>query len=107
MSSIYYSFQYYPGEPSKYNATIYSRCNICTNSTSGEFCESCADGYYGDAVDGTCQPCNCFLEGAVSAQCDQRGRCKCRGAIKGDKCDQCNVSFCLPSFISPHLLSCC
>ncbi|KAL5262010.1 hypothetical protein ACHWQZ_G007649 [Mnemiopsis leidyi] len=65
-------------------------CNICKDSASGRFCEECADGFYGDAVEGTCTPCECFMEGSTSSRCDQRGRCRCRGAVWGDKCDQCN-----------------
>ena len=44
--------------------------------------------YYGDASNnGTCTPCECFMEGSLSEQCDQSGRCRCKGEIGGDKCD--------------------
>ncbi|XP_063691882.1 laminin-like protein epi-1 isoform X2 [Bolinopsis microptera] len=68
------------------------RCNICKDSTDGRFCEECADNYYGDARNnGTCTPCECFMEGSLSEQCDQSGSCRCKGGIGGDKCDQCNA----------------
>ena len=51
-------------------------------------------------MEGTCTPCECFMEGSTSPRCDQRGRCRCRGSIFGDKCDKCNVS---QSYLTDHV----
>lgn len=62
----------------------------CWNNTQGEFCDSCADGFYGQAQNGgVCAPCQC---GQQASLCDPRkGGCFCntKGVI-GHKCDQCD-----------------
>ena len=35
------------------------KCLKCINNTTGDHCHKCLDGYYGDAVHGTCI-CECY-----------------------------------------------
>ena len=69
----------------------YFRCNICKEGYTGRACDVCDIGYYGNPLDHTCQKCDCNPEGSNGASCDKRGRCLCRGDVRGDKCDTCPV----------------
>uniref|UniRef100_A0A2K6BZN8 Laminin subunit alpha-2 n=1 Tax=Macaca nemestrina TaxID=9545 RepID=A0A2K6BZN8_MACNE len=66
-------------------------CLICKPGTTGRYCELCADGYFGDAVDArNCQPCRCNANGSFSEIChSQTGRCECRANVQGQRCDKC------------------
>ncbi|XP_030909969.2 laminin subunit alpha-2 [Melopsittacus undulatus] len=66
-------------------------CLICKPGTTGQYCERCADGYFGDALDETsCQPCHCHINGSFSEICDSRtGQCKCKANVIGRRCDVC------------------
>uniref|UniRef100_A0A8I6ASH2 Basement membrane-specific heparan sulfate proteoglycan core protein n=1 Tax=Rattus norvegicus TaxID=10116 RepID=A0A8I6ASH2_RAT len=75
-------------------------CTGCQHNTVGEFCETCATGYYGDATAGTpedCQPCACPLtnpENMFSRTCESLGaggyRCTaCEPGYTGQYCEQC------------------
>ncbi|XP_012410390.1 laminin subunit alpha-2, partial [Trichechus manatus latirostris] len=66
-------------------------CLICKPGTTGSYCELCADGYFGDAVDAkNCQPCRCNVNGSFSEVCHtQTGQCECRPNVQGWKCDEC------------------
>uniref|UniRef100_A0A8C0BVX9 Laminin subunit alpha-2 n=1 Tax=Buteo japonicus TaxID=224669 RepID=A0A8C0BVX9_9AVES len=66
-------------------------CLICKPGTTGQYCERCADGYFGDALDArNCQPCHCHINGSVSEICDSRtGQCKCKADVIGRRCDIC------------------
>ena len=39
--------------------TTTGECLKCVNNTSGPMCDQCADGYFGDAITGTCEGKNC------------------------------------------------
>ncbi|XP_065536989.1 laminin subunit alpha-2 isoform X6 [Lathamus discolor] len=66
-------------------------CLICKPGITGQYCERCADGYFGDALDETsCQPCHCHINGSFSEICDSRtGQCKCKANVIGRRCDVC------------------
>nr|XP_006986773.2 laminin subunit alpha-2 isoform X7 [Peromyscus maniculatus bairdii] len=66
-------------------------CLICKPGTTGRYCELCADGYFGDAVDAkNCQPCHCNINGSFSEICHTRtGQCECRPNVQGRRCDEC------------------
>ncbi|XP_074189665.1 laminin subunit alpha-2 isoform X4 [Rhinolophus sinicus] len=66
-------------------------CLICKPGTTGRYCERCADGYFGDAVDAkNCQPCRCHANGSLSEICHTRtGQCECRPNVQGQRCDEC------------------
>uniref|UniRef100_A0A672UXB2 Laminin subunit alpha-2 n=1 Tax=Strigops habroptila TaxID=2489341 RepID=A0A672UXB2_STRHB len=66
-------------------------CLICKPGTTGQYCERCADGYFGDALDArNCQPCHCHINGSFSEICDSRtGQCKCKANVIGRRCDVC------------------
>ncbi|ELW69407.1 Laminin subunit alpha-2 [Tupaia chinensis] len=69
-------------------------CLICKPGTTGRYCELCADGYFGDAVDAkNCQPCHCNVNGSFSEVCHtQTGQCDCRPNVQGRRCDECKVN---------------
>ncbi|XP_067107794.1 laminin subunit alpha-1 [Osmerus mordax] len=75
--------------------SVTGACLKCIGHTSGRQCESCQDGYYGDAITAkNCQPCGCHGNGSYSGMCDQEtGRCSCRANVDGDKCDHCQDGF--------------
>uniref|UniRef100_A0A8C5D3E4 Basement membrane-specific heparan sulfate proteoglycan core protein n=1 Tax=Gadus morhua TaxID=8049 RepID=A0A8C5D3E4_GADMO len=70
---------------------ITGQCLRCRQGYGGETCESCSDGYYGDAVNAkNCQPCQCHTNGSLSEACHQEtGQCQCREHVLGRQCDEC------------------
>ncbi|XP_018411793.1 PREDICTED: laminin subunit alpha-2 [Nanorana parkeri] len=66
-------------------------CMICKPGVIGEFCDKCADGYFGDALEArSCQPCNCNINGSATTACDiQTGQCQCKHNVIGRQCDEC------------------
>ncbi|KAM6406959.1 laminin subunit alpha-2 isoform 4-T4 [Pluvialis apricaria] len=79
-------------------------CLICKPGTTGQYCERCADGYFGDALHArNCQPCNCHINGSFSEICDSRtGQCECKANVIGRRCDVCQPSY----FWAPEKLFC-
>jgi len=77
------------------------KCLKCVDNTKNgvqEKCEKCADGYFGDALKGSCKSCKCFPSGTKlpagykpgqPISCDQNGKCDCRENVIGDRCDTC------------------
>ncbi|XP_050565519.1 laminin subunit alpha-2 [Cygnus atratus] len=66
-------------------------CLICKPGTTGQYCERCADGYFGNALDArNCQPCHCHINGSISEICDSKtGQCECKANVIGRRCDVC------------------
>ncbi|KAL4235534.1 Laminin subunit alpha-2 [Mactra antiquata] len=70
-------------------------CTACQEGYTGDRCEFCKSGYYGNPTQpgGKCEPCNCNSEGSVLEQCNNDGICQCLPGIEGDKCDQCQPRY--------------
>uniref|UniRef100_A0A8D2ZGH0 Laminin subunit alpha 2 n=1 Tax=Scophthalmus maximus TaxID=52904 RepID=A0A8D2ZGH0_SCOMX len=73
---------------------ITGQCLRCRQGYGGAVCDSCADGYYGDAVTAkNCQPCQCHTNGSVIEVCNKEtGQCQCKENAVGRQCDECMVS---------------
>ncbi|XP_039180622.1 laminin subunit alpha-2 isoform X7 [Crotalus tigris] len=86
-------------------------CLNCKPGTTGQYCEKCADGYFGDALDvKKCQPCSCNINGSFSEVCDSKtGQCHCKPNVLGRQCNQCKSTyfwapekqFCIPCGCNP------
>ncbi|XP_045913044.1 laminin subunit alpha-5 isoform X2 [Micropterus dolomieu] len=65
------------------------KCLSCMHNTAGPHCETCAPGYYGDAITAkNCTKCNCSPCGTES--CDpQTGQCRCKVGVSGLHCERC------------------
>ncbi|XP_056150110.1 laminin subunit alpha-2 [Lampris incognitus] len=70
---------------------VTGQCVRCRQGYGGTSCQSCAEGYYGDAVTAkNCQPCQCHSNGSLSEVCHQEtGQCQCRDHVVGRQCDEC------------------
>ncbi|XP_051832660.1 laminin subunit alpha-5 [Antechinus flavipes] len=64
-------------------------CLGCMYHTAGPHCESCAPGYYGNALlPKNCTKCDCSPCG--TEVCDARtGQCRCKAGVTGQRCDRC------------------
>ncbi|XP_058880004.1 laminin subunit alpha-2 isoform X3 [Acipenser ruthenus] len=86
-------------------------CLKCREGFGGQYCESCSDGYFGDAIVAkNCQPCQCNNNGSMSEVCNpQTGQCECRQHVVGKQCDECMPNcwwdpeklLCMPCSCSP------
>uniref|UniRef100_A0A4W6DUW1 Laminin subunit alpha-2 n=1 Tax=Lates calcarifer TaxID=8187 RepID=A0A4W6DUW1_LATCA len=67
------------------------QCLRCRQGYGGAACDSCADGYYGDAITAkNCQPCQCHTNGSVYEVCNKEtGQCPCKENVVGRQCDEC------------------
>ncbi|GAB0198623.1 laminin subunit gamma-3 [Grus japonensis] len=69
----------------------------CLYNTTGEHCEMCRPGFYGDALAanpaGKCAPCNCSPLGSVTPQCRKNSTCLCCSGFVGYKCNWCQANF--------------
>ncbi|XP_035384872.1 laminin subunit alpha-2-like isoform X4 [Electrophorus electricus] len=87
-------------------------CLRCQEGYGGATCETCTDGYYGDAiVSKSCQSCDCNRNGSVTEVCNKdNGQCECRQHVVGRKCDEClpncwwdvDMQTCRPCECSPR-----
>ena len=69
-------------------------CLKCIFNTEGDHCEYCESGYFGDAVEGTCEACQCDQLGTdpENFACDRfTGECTCLPHVVGNNCDTCEV----------------
>nr|NP_476618.1 LanB1, isoform A [Drosophila melanogaster]NP_723319.1 LanB1, isoform B [Drosophila melanogaster]P11046.4 RecName: Full=Laminin subunit beta-1; AltName: Full=Laminin B1 chain; Flags: Precursor [Drosophila melanogaster]AAF52563.1 LanB1, isoform A [Drosophila melanogaster]AAN10647.1 LanB1, isoform B [Drosophila melanogaster] len=67
-------------------------CLKCLYQTTGDHCELCKDGFFGDALQQNCQQCECDFLGTNNtiAHCDRfTGQCPCLPNVQGVRCDQC------------------
>ncbi|KAM9590306.1 LOW QUALITY PROTEIN: laminin subunit alpha-5 [Trichechus inunguis] len=64
-------------------------CRGCMSPTAGPHCETCAPGYYGNALlPGNCTRCDCSPCGTEA--CDPHsGQCLCKAGVAGRRCDRC------------------
>ncbi|KAG7462757.1 hypothetical protein MATL_G00188100 [Megalops atlanticus] len=67
-----------------------SVCEHCRNLTTGQHCQTCMPGYYGDPTNGgRCQACKC--NGHASSCQVLTGKCYCTTkGIKGEQCQLCD-----------------
>uniref|UniRef100_A0A8C2HDP3 Laminin, alpha 4 n=1 Tax=Cyprinus carpio TaxID=7962 RepID=A0A8C2HDP3_CYPCA len=72
---------------------VTGQCLNCWGNTSGDNCERCAPGFYGDAISAKdCRECQCDKCGTAS--CDDRtGVCHCKPGITGHLCDRCEEGY--------------
>ncbi|KAM4522102.1 laminin subunit alpha-2 isoform 2-T2 [Odontesthes bonariensis] len=70
---------------------ITGQCLRCRQGYGGMDCESCAEGFYGDAITAkNCQSCQCHTNGSVSGVCNKEsGQCQCLENVVGRQCDKC------------------
>ncbi|KAM9355578.1 laminin subunit alpha-2 [Pholidichthys leucotaenia] len=70
---------------------VTGQCLRCRKGYGGVNCNSCAEGYFGEAITAkNCQPCQCHTNGSVSEVCNQEtGQCLCRENVLGRQCDEC------------------
>ncbi|XP_034236737.1 multiple epidermal growth factor-like domains protein 8 [Thrips palmi] len=72
------------------------KCDQCQDWTTGEYCQYCRAGSYGNATSGQgCHGCNCNEHGSEAlGVCDfQTGVCFCQDNTVGDNCDKCKTDF--------------
>ncbi|XP_043530958.1 laminin subunit alpha-2 [Chiloscyllium plagiosum] len=71
--------------------SLTGECLRCIEGVSGQFCDQCAEGFFGDAVVArNCRPCDCHVNGSVAELCDkQTGQCQCKHNVVGRQCDHC------------------
>ncbi|POI32558.1 hypothetical protein CIB84_003690 [Bambusicola thoracicus] len=69
-------------------------CRRCLYHTAGPRCAQCQPGYFGNALQRSCRPCECEPLGAESPQCDRAsGQCQCRPGFGGLRCDRCQRGY--------------
>lgn len=78
------------------------RCLKCLSHTTGDHCEKCRLGYYGNALanqlnlERKCKPCACHVTGTSGPPNDchpETGNCVCLGHVIGRDCGQCEAGF--------------
>ncbi|XP_076800337.1 laminin subunit alpha-5-like isoform X2 [Clavelina lepadiformis] len=73
--------------------SLTGKCTDCAFNTGGDYCERCADGYYGDAIVArNCTECSCNSCGTEACDYDM-GHCSCRPNVIGALCDTCEPGF--------------
>uniref|UniRef100_A0A8C3TNY6 Laminin subunit beta 4 n=1 Tax=Catharus ustulatus TaxID=91951 RepID=A0A8C3TNY6_CATUS len=78
---------------------VTGECTKCLHNTHGANCQFCKPGYFGSALNQTCQSCMCNLAGVHPAMCPggdaaclcdpATGACPCLPNVLGATCDQC------------------
>ncbi|KAM9445291.1 laminin subunit alpha-5 isoform 1-T1 [Clarias gariepinus] len=86
---------------------VTGECQGCMYNTAGPHCETCAPGFYGDAITAkNCTKCTCSPCGTAS--CDPHtGQCHCKPGVTGIHCDRCeNGTFGYESCSGCHACDC-
>lgn len=68
------------------------QCLQCLYDTEGDHCEFCRDGFYGNALEQNCRPCDCNVLGTNQTvqHCDRfTGQCPCLANVRGQYCEDC------------------
>lgn len=68
------------------------QCQRCLYDTTGDHCELCRDGYFGNALEQNCVQCDCDFLGTNKTlqHCDRfTGQCPCYPHVRGLRCDEC------------------
>ncbi|CAJ0922940.1 unnamed protein product, partial [Mesorhabditis belari] len=81
-------------------------CDACKPGYTGQYCESCVAGYYGDpsAVGGQCVQCDCHPDGSLHGSCHPlTGACECKPGVTGRDCSRCQERH---AFINRKCTSC-
>uniref|UniRef100_U3K696 Laminin subunit beta 4 n=1 Tax=Ficedula albicollis TaxID=59894 RepID=U3K696_FICAL len=78
---------------------VTGECTKCLHNTHGANCQFCKPGYFGSALNQSCQSCVCNLAGVHPAMCPggdaaclcdpATGACPCLPNVLGATCDQC------------------
>uniref|UniRef100_A0A8C9U968 Laminin subunit beta 4 n=1 Tax=Serinus canaria TaxID=9135 RepID=A0A8C9U968_SERCA len=78
---------------------VTGECTKCLHNTHGPNCQFCKPGYFGSALNQSCQSCRCNLAGVQPAMCPggdaaclcdpATGACPCLPNVLGATCDQC------------------
>uniref|UniRef100_A0A8C2ERP3 Laminin, gamma 3 n=1 Tax=Cyprinus carpio TaxID=7962 RepID=A0A8C2ERP3_CYPCA len=78
------------------------RCLKCLGHTTGDHCEKCRSGYYGNALasevnpERKCKPCSCNVagtSGSLNVCHPDTGKCVCLSHVTGRDCGQCETGF--------------
>ncbi|XP_055331457.1 laminin subunit gamma-1-like isoform X2 [Paramacrobiotus metropolitanus] len=75
------------------------KCLKCIHNTTGDSCEQCLAGYYGDALKKTCRLCDCYPPGTEPSSgnvldCDKSsGQCPCKPNVIGRKCNEAPIGY--------------
>ncbi|XP_016022014.2 laminin subunit alpha-3 isoform X2 [Rousettus aegyptiacus] len=67
-------------------------CINCQHNTAGEHCERCKEGYYGNAIQGSCSVCLCPHSNSFATGCVVTGgnmQCSCKPGYTGAQCERC------------------
>ncbi|XP_024894457.1 laminin subunit alpha-3 isoform X3 [Pteropus alecto] len=67
-------------------------CINCQHNTAGEHCERCKEGYYGNAIQGSCSVCLCPHSNSFATGCVVTGgnmQCSCKPGYTGTQCERC------------------
>lgn len=63
----------------------------CKQNFGGDYCKTCAVGYYGLPE---CNACECNAVGSVNDVCDfNSGQCLCNSNFDGKQCDRCKNGY--------------
>lgn len=70
-------------------------CENCQHNTTGDRCERCKEGYYGNAASRTCRACPCRKNFALACLDIDSGviECLCKRGYSGTRCERCAFGY--------------